>query len=349
MNRFFGILVLFTLIGGLSGCGVSQSVLVPTPTPTPALTPTPAPIPTPMPCPGKTLTFGEISDDPTEVIESVTPFANYIAGRLAPYGVMCGRVVVRGQIEEMIKLIQDGEVDIIQDSAYPAWFVSSATGAKPILRRWRYCTQEYYSVIFTTKDSGITSIDDLRGKMVAMDNIYSTTGFALPVAYLIDHGLNVALKDSYKDPVGENEIGIIFSYDDINTISLVDSGKVSAGATDDYNFNKHNPNNKETETPGKYVKLAVTSPVMRQVALVRPDMASGLQAAIIDEMSNAHLNKVGLDAMLASVGTCKYDEFPEGIDATFAQMQAMHNKIIVIPGWLKYFFKQDKYLAGAWG
>jgi phosphonate transport system substrate-binding protein len=108
--------------------------------------------------------------------------------------------------------------------------------------------------------------------MVAMDQIYSTSGFVLPAVYLIDHGLNLALKDSYDEPVAENEIGIFFSYDDKNTLNLVLEGKVSAGATDDYFFNKWETETQEQEPPINLIKLAQTTSLPRQIVVLRPDL-----------------------------------------------------------------------------
>jgi len=117
-------------------------------------------------------------------------------------------------INEMIEAINNGEVDLYMDSIFPAALVSNATGAQPILRRQRNCDPEYYSVLFTTPDSGITSIEDLPGHMMAMDRSYSTSGFALPAAYLLDRGLNLVIKKSWDEPVAADEVGIFFSLDD---------------------------------------------------------------------------------------------------------------------------------------
>ena len=315
MKRYFGILILSIVAGILIGCG---------------RVPTPSPISTEASktCAGKAITFGEISDDPNEVIKSKQPFANYMAERLVSLGYECGKVKVVDTDDEMIALIKKGEVDIYMDSMYPAMLVSNATGAQPILRRWRNCDPDYYSVIFTAADSEITSIDDLPGHMVAMDQVYSTSGFALPAVYLIDHGMNLVIKDSFDEALEANEVGIYFSMDDKNTLNLVREGKVSAGATDDYFFTKW-----EGEAPGELVKLAETASVSRQIVLVRFDLEGDVQKAIIHELSNANLDPAGLAAMKQDADTCKYDDTPFGVEAAFSQMQEMHNKIMEIPGW----------------
>ena len=323
MKRLYGILILSMVVASLVGCDGGSSS---SPVASEAF----------KQCEGSAITFGEISDNPNEVKASRQPFASYMAGRLASYGIECGRVEVVDSTEEMAELIKNGEVDVYMDSIYPAMLLSNATGAQPILRRWRNCDPEYYSVIFTSKDSGITSIEDLPGHTIAMDQIYSTSGFALPAVYLLDKGLNLVIKDSLDDPPKENEIGIYISKDDINTLYLVRDGNVSGGATDDYNLAKW-----QEEAPGTLVKLAETGALARQVVLVRSGLNADLQSAIKQEMSNAYLDPTGLSAMMLDAGTCKYDDPPLGIEATFSQMLEMHNKLIEIPGWQEATFKDQ--------
>lgn len=319
MKKLFGTLMLSIVLVGLLGCNLP-------------LTPTPVPTEAQEPCVGPAITIGDISDDPDEVITSMLPFANYLAGHLAAFGYVCGRVIVPDTVDEMIELIRNEEVDIYLDSMYPATLVSNATGARPILRRWRNCDPDYYSVIFTTTDSGITAVEDLPGHMIAMDRSYSTSGFALPAVYLLDRGLNLVVKDSYDEPVAANEVGIYFSLDDKNTLNLVLEGKASAGATDDYFFGKW-----EQEAPGTLVKLAETQSMPRQAVLVRPGLGRDLQDAIKEELANAHLTPVGRSILDQAAQTCKFDDTPNGIEAAFEQMQVMHSKIEEIPGWQDAF------------
>jgi phosphonate transport system substrate-binding protein len=262
---------------------------------------------------------------------------NYLAKRLATCSDAWGQVKTVETMDKMIDSIKNKEVDIYMDSMYPAFLVSNATGAQPILRRWRNCDPEYYSVIFTTADSGITSIEDLPGHMVAMDQIYSTSGFVLPAAYLLDKGLKLVLKDSWAEPVAADEVGIIFSNDDVNTLNFVRDGKAVAGATDDFYINKWEKEGRELETPITFVRLAETISVQRQAVLVRSDLGSDLQEAIKRKLANAHLDPEGLKALKLDADTCKFDDPPDMLEAAFEQMQQMHNKVKEIPGWQEAF------------
>ena len=321
MKRFLSVLIGSILVGSLLGCNAAP-------------TQTSFPTESSSPCVGRAFTIGDISDDPDEVIRGDLPLASYLAEHLASFGYVCGKMLVTDTVDEMIAAIKNEEVDIYMDSMYPATLVSNATGAQPILRRWRNCDPEYYSVIFTTPDSGITAVEDLPGHMIAMDRSYSTSGFALPAAYLIDHGLKLVVKDAYTEPVAEDEVGIFFSLDDKNTLNLVLEGKVGAGATDDFYFGKWGQ-----EAPGRLVNLAETASMPRQAVLVRPGLGSDLREAIKEQLSQAHLNPTGFSVLDQAAQTCKFDDTPDGINAAFAQMKQMHDKLKQIPGWQEAFLQ----------
>lgn len=272
------------------------------------------------------LVLGEISDDPGEVIEGAQPLADYLAANLADFGYTGGQVRVVKSIEEMTELLKNGEVDIYFDSTYPATLISDASGAQIILRRWRFGVEEYRSVIFATKESGITSLDDLRGKIIAMDAPYSTSGYMLPAVYLTQNGLSLVGKETYTETVRPDEVGFVFSYDDENTLQWILSGLVQAGATDDYNFDVAFP----PEVTEQLVELARTEYTPRQVVVVRPGMSAGLLAAIKDIL-------VGMDeveeaqAALENFQTTQFDEFPEGFQAASARMREMMELVQDIP------------------
>ena len=101
------------------------------------------------------IVLGDISDDPAEVIEGTQPLADYLALQLGDYGITEGQVKIPATVEEMSHLVSTGQVDLYFDSIYPATLVSDASGAHPILRRWRFGVEKYHSVIFASKESGI--------------------------------------------------------------------------------------------------------------------------------------------------------------------------------------------------
>jgi phosphonate transport system substrate-binding protein len=272
------------------------------------------------------IVLGDISDDPAEVIEGTQPLANYLATNLVEFGITEGQVRIATTTDEMAQLLASGEVDLYFDSVYPATLISDKSGAQPVLRRWRFGVAEYQTVIFASIDSGIISIDELAGNIIAFDSPYSTSGFLLPAVYLTETGLNLVGKRSYNDPVSVDELGFVFSYDDENTLQWVLSGLVMAGATDDYNFDVAFPASVKDEL----IVLARTESVPRQVVVVRSDLDPELLDIIVQILTTAHQTEEGR-AALEPFQTTKFDEFPEGIEATGERMREMIKVLQDIP------------------
>ena len=266
----------------------------------------------------RTIVLGDISDDPAEVIDGTQPLADYLASQLGEYGITEGQVRIVTSTDEMVDLLAKGEVDLYFDSTYPATLISDAAGAKIILRRWRFGVEQYQGVIFASKASGITSIDQLPGHMVAMDAPYSTSGFLLPSVHLLENGLTLTGKTNYEDPVADGEIGFVFSYDDENTLQWVLSGFTDAGVTDDYNFDTAFPE----EARAQLVELARTEYTPRQVAVIRSGLDEELVQAIIQVLTTMHETEAGA-AALEPFQTTRFDEFPEGIETATARMREM--------------------------
>jgi len=267
---------------------------------------------------GRAIVFGDISDDPSEVIDGTQPLADYLAEHLQEYGVTSGRVRVVSTISEMAELLKSGEVDLYFDSTYPATLISDETGAQIILRRWRFGVEEYHSVIFAAQDSGITSLADLPGHMVAMDAPYSTSGFMLPSVEMVESGLNLVGKRGHGESVLPDEVGFVFSYDDENTLQWVLSGLVSAGVTDDYHFDVAFPK----DVTQNLIVLARTESTPRQVVLARSGLDPELLGAIKQVLISIHEDEAGKDA-LEAFQTTRFDEFPDGIERATDRMREM--------------------------
>jgi phosphonate transport system substrate-binding protein len=287
---------------------------------------TPEAIATQNPMQENSIVFGDISDDPAEVINGAQPIADYLASQLADHGITGGEVRVATSTEEMIQLLKNGEVDLYFDSTYPATLISDASGAQIILRRWRFGVETYNGVIFASKDSGITDIEGLKGKMVAMDAPYSTSGFLLPAVYLTENGLTLIGKKGNQDPVASEEVGFAFAYDDENILQWVLSGLTPAGVTDDYHFDVAFP----PEVKEKLVELARTESTPRQVAVARPGLDPELLQAIEQILTSMHENPDG-QKVLENFQTEKFDEFPEGLEQATSRMREMMELVKDIP------------------
>lgn len=269
------------------------------------------------------IVIGDISDDPSEVIEGTQPLADYLAEKLSGYGITGGTVRVASSMEQMAKLLKNGEVDIYFDSIYPATYISDLTGAQIVLRRWRFGVEEYHSVIFASKSSGITSVQDLRGQIMVMDAPYSTSGYMMPAVHLLNEGLALSAKRNYDEPVNADEVGFVFSYDDENTLQWVLSGRAEAGVVDDYRYDVAFP---AEVTANDLVVLARTDGVPRQVMVVRPGMDADFLEALKQVLIDMDEDESAGD-ILDAFQTTLFDDFPEGINVAMDEMRTMFEMV----------------------
>ena len=284
----------------------------PTSVPTQAATATPA---------GQTvITMGDIGSDPAVIIDGTQPIADYIASKLGKYGITKGQVKIAKDADEMTQWLKDGQVDLYFDSVYPAALISDASGAKPFIRRWKGGVEQYHTVIFAAKSSGITQVDQLNGHVIGFDNEYSTSGYVLPLAYLTEAGLTLVQKQSVGDTVGADEVGYTFSQADQNTIQWVDSGKLAAAATDNVTYSKL-----PDDVKSQLVIVAETEALPRQVGVVRPGIPDDLKNALVQVLINAGQDPDAAAALKSFQGTTKFDEFPQGIDQALTRIHQLED------------------------
>jgi phosphonate transport system substrate-binding protein len=310
-NQHLFKLILFLLLVSftIAACGGDDKEEESTATATPEATTTAA---------GQAIVLGDISSDVEETIQAHQPMVDFLAAHLDDFGITHGEVKVAPDMETMIAWMESGEVDLSFDSPYPVMILRNEAGGIPLLRRWRFGVEEYHSVFFALNDKGYTSIDDLKGQIVAFDTPFSTSGYMLPLAYLIANNYTATEYETTEAAAGADEIGYVFSNDDDNTIQWVISGKVAAGVTDNIYFGRI-----PEETRSQMTIFAETEDVPRQILVVAPDMSEDLKAAIKTLLIGMDETEEG-QAVLENYQTTQFDEFSEGADAALERMQEIY-------------------------
>jgi len=268
-----------------------------------------------QPVPAGVLTFGSVSLNPTHEYEVVRPFADFVAANLHNVGIGRGRVVVVGSLSQMVEELREGRVDLLIDSPFPAVFVWQRTDVEPTLRRWKRGSDVYRSVVFTRVDSGVESVDDLAGKIIAFGEPFSTSGFLMPKAALAAAGLRLV---NYEDPAASipgDRVGYVFSNDAENTMFWVLKQKVVAGAVNADYF--------EALAGDRISELRIlhtTEPVPRNVVCVRNSLDPKVVQAIEDLLLEMHLNDEGRASLEKFEETIRFDRFPGGSDQDLAHI-----------------------------
>ncbi len=254
--------------------------------------------------PAKFLTIGDISDEPKKKIDRFQPLADHLASNLNDLGYDAGRVVIAANVEEMIEMVERGEVDVYFDSPFPALTTQVSTGTELILRRWKDGDAVYSGVVVTRHDSNIQSVDDIRGRVVAAEEPYSTTGFAQQVADLAVAGYMMQLVDEPDWVIARDVIGIWFSRDEENTIEAVLNGTVDVGFLSDRDLAEL-----PDELRGQVQIVLTTELLPRQIVSLR----KGIDADVRDRISGLLLdleNTADGVRILEQIKTARFDEIP---------------------------------------
>jgi phosphonate transport system substrate-binding protein len=260
------------------------------------------------------LRIGTVGTSPGEGIERFLPIRNYLAARLAPADVAAVRIVVAKDLCEMAAWMREGKADLLFDSPFPSLLVRRLAGARFILRRWKRGIAEYRPVLFARKDAGLRVPEDLRGRTIAFEEPFSSTGYFFPKALLRERGLRPILRKEGAPPLGPEEVGYLFSASDENTVVWVLRGKVDAGATDSESL----PRRAKGEI-GNLVVLCEGPAFPRQIVSARGDLPAGLLEEVRSTLLGMEESEPGRKALDAFEKTARFDAIPE---ASLASLQA---------------------------
>jgi phosphonate transport system substrate-binding protein len=273
-------------------------------------------LPTPMPTPSRaeTLILADLNEDVEESVEDFQPMADYLAANLGESGILEGKVVVAPDLETMTELLKNGEVDLYFDSAYAATNVYNEAGAVPLLRRWKDGIKEYYAVIVVRQDSGVGSLDDLKGQTIAFEEADSTSGYLIPRGYLLQQGYEL-VETSDSIPVADDQIGYVFAGSEENVLAWLLQGDVTASA-----FNVLDYEELPAEERAELMVIAQGNPVPRHVALASPKMDEKLRQQLTELLLAVHQTEEGQAVLETFEETSQFDEFPQGAEAAMAEL-----------------------------
>jgi phosphonate transport system substrate-binding protein len=149
------------------------------------------------------------------------PLANYLAAKL-------GRTVELRTVdtwEGLAKSLANGETDLALMGPWGYVLANHEAGAQAISTILYDGKPEYFALMTTHPDSGIQTVQDLKGRTFAFGDKGSTSGYLIPLHYFMTQGIN---PDTYFSKV------LYTKHQAIET--QVAAGQLDAGA--DYNRNR---------------------------------------------------------------------------------------------------------------
>jgi len=256
----------------------------------------------------KSLTMGLVFQNPSEPVpEPLREFVTYVARKLSSTPAIAGTIVVVPTASQMVKLLEEKRVDFYMESPYPTYLINRLGSANLLLRRWKGGMGEYRSIIFTNRESGISRVEELRGKMIAFEDAGSTSGYFMPKLLLLDKRLMLTEKPGLDAKVAAQEIGYILAGSEKNILSLVLAKKVAAGAfsNDDY------AGVGEKEKAAISI-LAETASMPRHLVSCRKDVPAPVAKRLKEILLAMHEDAEGRAILQRTDNTTKFDLLPGG-------------------------------------
>ena len=255
-----------------------------------------------------TLVLGVVFQGAAQPVEAhFRPLIEYVAHKFSSTTETKGMIIVAPTAGQMIKLLEEKRVDLYMESPYPTYLINRLGAARLLLRAWKGGMAEYRSLIFTSKQSGVTDPKELRGKIIAFEDPGSTSGDFLPKLFLLKKGFSMSEQASPESKISAGEIGYIFANTSDEVVRLVLQKKVTAGAfsTDDYAA-------LEDKNKPMISILAETESVPRHLVSVRKDLPETVIKRLKSVLLAMDQDKEGQQILKQTDNTTRFDSLPGG-------------------------------------
>jgi len=165
---------------------------------------------------------------------------------------------------------------------------------------------DYYSVIFTKRNSETKRLEDLKGKIIGFEDPESTSGYFLPKLLLTKKGFKLSRQAQIDAKVSPEEVGYIFAQSQGKLVDLVLTKQVAAGAFSNDDYGTLDGSKKSDITI-----LAETASLPRHLVSVRKDLPPTLAKGLEQILLAMHEDPEGR-SILQKTDTTKFDALPGG-------------------------------------
>lgn len=256
------------------------------------------------------LVLGRISDDPREHYEQLKPLLDYVVPRMADVGIREGRILMASDVQQMNSYLRRGRVDWVTETAGTGMLLAQGSAAKPLLITERDGVSLYTSVFFARRDSGIRSLNDLRGRSVAFQNPYSTSAYYVPAAELLDRDLPLQILISPMDRPDPQGVGYLFARTELNIATWVHKRLVDVGVMS--NLDWQNPQRVPVGFRSDLIIVHETPPYPRALEMVRSDLDPKVAARLREVLIEASNDPDAREALLRFFKTTRFLPIDDG-------------------------------------
>ncbi len=268
------------------------------------------------------LVLGRISDDPKAHYEQLKPLLDYVVPRMADVGITEGRILMARDMQQMTSYLRRGRVDWVTETSANAMRLQERAEAQPLLLTERNGVSHYHSIVFVRRDSGIGTLEDLRGHSIAFQNTSSTSAYVAPVIELLQHGMSLQILLSPLDRPDDKSVGYVFARSESNIATWVHKRLVDAGSVSNLDWND------PQRVPASYredFRIIDQSPEYpRALEMVRADLDGKVQARLREVLLEAGNDPDAREALMQFFRTTRF--LPVD-DATDAALRSLHEGV----------------------
>jgi len=259
------------------------------------------------------LIFGRVHDDPVRSIKDRQEFVDYISKKLGPLGFAGGRILVVEKMKLLSQALRDGKVDLFHDSVVPSLVLEKWSGSLPILRQWKYGEADYEGVIVVQKSSGVDTLADLRGKVIAFEEPHSTSATVLPRMLFEEKKIKLHHMES-AEIAKTDAVNFIYGADG-SALNVLMTGRVDAATTILREIDRLKP---EVRDGLKVIGKTISVP--RQLISVRGNLDPKLVKALKKILVTMDSDPEGQGVLKRQQNTNKIDEIPAASMDQFKQI-----------------------------
>ena len=240
-----------------------------------------------------------VSSSPDYVILQWYPMLTYLTGAIGrPF-----EILIRDSYEDMLDDYRRGEIDLLMSGPFNYVKTKQAAGATLVAAAERLDPNRFHGVIAVRGASSVDSLEELRGKIFAFTEPYSTTGYLLPRLLMADAGI-VQPADFFRE--------VVFSGHHAEALEAVISGHVDAAAFVSYLVEE------AKRDRGIDLKVIATTPTLPpEPVYAHPSLDPALVARIRDALLVMHervppdvMERLGL-SRFSAVADSDYDSTRE--------------------------------------
>jgi phosphonate transport system substrate-binding protein len=216
-------------------------------------------------------------------MERYKPIGKYIEKKLG----MEVRFIILSRYGNILNSFTKEKMDGAFWGSFTGALAIKQLGVQPIARpEWPDGTSTYHGYIFVRKDSGIRSVEDMKGKSIAFVEKATTAGYIFPLAYLKENGVN-DIETYFKE--------YFFAGSHDSAVHAVYKGKADIGCAKNTIFNlvvDNDPNMKND------LLILESSPVVPSNGLgLRSDLDPAIKRKLQDALLGMHKDPEGKEAL----------------------------------------------------